>query len=111
MIMKVQRYDYAFIGHHIKQARKAKKYTQEVLSEKVGVGVKHISDMECGYAGLSVDVLIKLCEVLEVDADYILFGKITVDRNNPLNKLMENLTPQQSLQAQKLLDAYIKSLD
>ena len=87
-----------------------RKYTQGALAEKIGVGNKHISDMERGYAGISVDVLIKLCEVLEVDSDYILFGKMTVDRSNPFNKLLDKLSPQQALQAQKLLDAYVKSL-
>ena len=87
-----------------------KKYTQSALAEKIGVGNKHVSDIELGRAGISVDVLIRLCEVLDVDSDYILFGKMTVDRNNPFNKLLDNLLPQQALQAQKLLDAYVKSL-
>ena len=108
--MKTQKYDYEFIGHNVKQARDMKGYTQGGLAERVGVGNKHISDIERGYAGVSVDVLIKLCEVLDVDADYILFGKMTVDRNNPFNKLLDSLSPQQALQAQKLLDAYVKSL-
>jgi len=108
--MKTQKYDYEFIGHNIKQARSIKKYTQSALAEKIGVGNKHVSDMELGYAGISVDVLIRLCEALEVDSDYILFGKMTVDRNNPFNKLLDNLSPQQALQAQKLLEAYVKSL-
>jgi len=108
--MKIQEYDYAPIGQRIKQTREAKRYTQEYVAEKVGVGNKHISEIERGCAGLSISVLMNICKFLETDADYILFGKITNANNNPFNKMMEQLTPQQTLQAQKLLEAYVNSL-
>ena len=107
--MKIKEYDYKPIGHHVKQARKAKGYTQSYVAEKIGIGNKHLSDIERGFAGISIAVLIQLCKTLDTDADYILFGKITDSKNNPLNDLIKNLTPEQSLSAEALLEAYAKS--
>ncbi|MDR1101797.1 MAG: helix-turn-helix domain-containing protein, partial [Clostridiales bacterium] len=55
--MTPQEYDYKLIGYNIKQARKSKRYTQEFLAEKIGVGDKHVSNLERGKAGISVDLL------------------------------------------------------
>lgn len=73
--MKAQDYDYVSVGTRIKNARKAKSFTQEYVAECVDIGCQHISDIERGVCGLSVTTLIKLCRTLEVSADYLLFGK------------------------------------
>ena len=63
------------IGKRIKTAREAAKMTQEALSEALDMGVKHISAIECGAAGISVATLKKICSVLSVSANSLLFGE------------------------------------
>lgn len=107
--MKINEYDYEPIGKRIKQVRLAKKYTQEILANKIGVGKQHISDIERGLAGMSVSSLLDILTVLECDADYILLGKSTTDSNNPINKIISNMTQEQRMYAEELLKVYAKS--
>lgn len=62
------------IGQNVKRLRENAGMTQESLSELLGLGVKHISAIECGAAGVSIPTLIKLCNLLSVSADRVLFG-------------------------------------
>lgn len=106
--MKIKEYDYEPIGARIKKARIDKKYTQEGLAEIIDVTAQHISDIERGLNGISISALMSICRALEVDADYILFG--TVSRlETPLNKMLTKMTPEQSLCAEEILEAYAKS--
>ena len=107
--MKIQSYDYKPIGARIKQARLNKRYTQEYVGEFIDVSNKHISEIERGIAGLSMSALMKLCELLEISADYILFGKISNDENNHFNILLNDLTTQQRMYAEKFVALYAES--
>ncbi|MCI9626070.1 MAG: helix-turn-helix transcriptional regulator [Clostridia bacterium] len=107
--MKINEYDYEPIGKRIKQARLTKKYTQEILADKIGVGTQHISDIERGLAGMSVASLLDVLTVLEYDADYILLGKSKTGPNNPINKIISNMHQEQRMYAEELLRVYAKS--
>lgn len=61
------------IGQRVKQSRESAGLTQESFSELVGLGVKHVSAIECGAVGLSLPTLKKVCEILSVPADDVLF--------------------------------------
>ena len=56
------------IGQNVKQIRENAGLTQE------GLGVKHLSAIECGAVGVSLATLKQLCVLLSVPADAILFG-------------------------------------
>ena len=68
--------DYADIGRRIRQKRQEKGYTQERLSELIGVGASHMSHMESGKTIPSMEVFINLCNVLECSADELLCREI-----------------------------------
>jgi len=53
-------------GHNLKLYRKAKKLSQEELSEKVDISVKHLSSIERGLNFVSADLLEKLALSVEV---------------------------------------------
>lgn len=63
------------IGERIKKSREAVSLTQEKFSEMVGVSVQYVSDLERGKVGTSISTLVKICRVLHVPSDYILFGE------------------------------------
>lgn len=62
--------DGVMIGKRIKTARKAKKYTQEELAAKCHCTATHISNIENGKIGLSLELLYALSVVLEKSLDY-----------------------------------------
>ena len=64
----------AQIGKRIAVIRREKDFRQDVLAKKVGVTTQYISNLERGIVGVSTETLMKLCEALEVSADYVLFG-------------------------------------
>ena len=55
------------IGINIKKARKDKRLTQKELSEKVDISRNYISDIECGRYIPSVEKLLLISTVLEID--------------------------------------------
>lgn len=57
---------YENFGLNIVYYRRKKKYTQLQLAELVDVDRSHISALELGKVGVSLDVIFKLCEVLEI---------------------------------------------
>lgn len=107
--MKIKtNYNYEPIGKRIKSVRQERKYTQEYLAEKLNVSTQHISDIERGLNGMSIPALMEICKILDIDADYILFG-VSKSSNNPINKLISKMTPEQSMHAEEILTAYAKS--
>ena len=57
---------YEQLGLNIVYYRKRKKLTQLQLAELVDIDRSHISAIELGNVGASLDVIFKLCEVLDI---------------------------------------------
>ena len=51
-------------------------YTREKFAELLEVSVSYMAEVERGRTGISVKMLIKICKVLGLSADYILFGEV-----------------------------------
>ena len=58
----------------IRKAREDCGYTREQFAELVDVSVSYMAEVERGKTNVSVKTLIKICDVLGLSADYILFG-------------------------------------
>ena len=56
----------AFFGANLKHYRKEKHLSQEQLSEKLNISVKHLSKIERGLTFVSADLLEKLSANLEI---------------------------------------------
>lgn len=57
---------YEKFGLNVVYYRKRKRLTQLQLAELVDIDRSHISAMELGNVGVSLDVIFRLCEVLEI---------------------------------------------
>mgnify|MGYP002582576120 CR=1 FL=1 len=68
---------YPAMGQRIAQLRHEHHLTQLQLSEKLDISVKHMSEIERGLIGLSLDKLVLLCDILCTSLDYIVRGKET----------------------------------
>ena len=63
------------MGMRLKQKRKMHKLTQEQMAEKLNVSVKHYGSVERGQAGLSIENLIEVCNILGTDLNYLILGE------------------------------------
>ena len=59
----------------IRKAREEQGYTREKFAEKLDVSVSYMAELERGRTGISVKMLIKVCNLLGLSADYVLFGE------------------------------------
>lgn len=101
--------DYSIIGSRIKEARNAKKLTQEALSEQLDVSVAFLSRVERGSSHINLKRLNQICDILEVSQGYVLDGADS-NKSNYLNKefseLLEKCTPEK----QKLIYDIAKTI-
>lgn len=68
-------YDYKKSGRRIAELRKIRGYTQETFAEKIALSWRSVADIERGYRGTSVDILMDMAETLGTSVDYLLFGE------------------------------------
>ena len=59
----------------IRKAREDAGYTRERFAELLDVSVSYMAEVERGRTGVSVKMLVKICDVLGLYADYVLFGE------------------------------------
>ena len=77
----------------IRKAREEMGYTREKFAELLDVSVSYMAEVERGRTGISVKMLVKICNVLGLSADYILFGEKRTDDEKLLEKL-NRINPQ-----------------
>jgi len=73
-------------GENLKFYRKAKHLSQEQLSEKTDISVKHLSSIERGLTFVSADLLEKLAYSVDVPVFYFFVNK----RESFYNEVMLN---------------------
>ena len=103
----------AALGKRIRESRVSKRYTQQYLADRAGIGVVYLSEIERGTKMPSLNVLIKLIEALEASADYILRDELTSGGEyiyDEITQKLKNLTPKQRKTAADILDAYLQNL-
>ena len=79
------------IGHRIKEIRESRGYTQEQLAEKLNLSVQHISVIERGVKSPRLDTFIKIANILEINADYLLKDVLQVSSQLTSNELYDML--------------------
>lgn len=80
----------------IRQARENMGYTREVFAEKLDVSVSYLAELERGRTGISVKMLIKVCNVLGLSADYVLFGTertADIKRTDTIHRIDDKYLP------------------
>ena len=77
--------DYDAIGMRVKIARIKAKITQEVLADKTGLSVVHISNIENGNAKMSLPSIISIANALSISVDELLCDSV-VCSNHVFNK-------------------------
>jgi len=67
--------DIAAIGNRIKQVRKHLQIQQKDMALKLGITNAHLSDIEKGKASPSIEVLMKITKIYDMNLEYLFFGR------------------------------------
>ncbi len=97
--------NYNEIGQRIRKYRHLRNISQETLAEKIDISVTHMSHIETGSTKLSLPVLVKIAETLQVSTDELLG---VVIENNQIN-LIENLVKDCTSEELEIIIELIKS--
>ena len=97
------------VGNRLQLARERADYTQERLSELIGVTPNHLSAIERGASGISLEALQKICAVLGISADFVLFGEENrEDESLALAKQLSRVPSNQRAGVRKVLSALLE---
>lgn len=84
--------DIISIGHRIKLARERLGLTQEDFSSLVGLSPTYISTIERGLKLPKMDTFIRIANVLDVPADYLLADVVNRSSEDCLTEITKSLS-------------------
>lgn len=68
--------DYGRIGMRIREVRKAKGWSQDILAKKSGISMSFLGHIERGTRIMSLETFANICNALDTGADELLWGMI-----------------------------------
>ena len=93
------------VGQNIRFYREKAGLNREKFAELIGVSPRFLADCELGFVGISLTTLKKICEVLGVSADNILWKNI--DKID-LNEHFYNIDPKYHQQLEKIIHSCLE---
>ncbi|MCI9347682.1 MAG: helix-turn-helix transcriptional regulator [Oscillibacter sp.] len=66
------------MSKRLRNARRQRGYSRAQLARRIGISLSHMAELENGDVLPSISTLRTLCLILDVSADYLLFGYRTV---------------------------------
>lgn len=98
--------DFKLIGKRIAHKRRELGLTQWQVEEMADITQKYLSNIERATSGLSLDVLMRLCDALEVTPDYLLLGTTNSvdDVSAAIESRVSRMSPKQQELALSMLD-------
>jgi transcriptional regulator with XRE-family HTH domain len=82
-------------GKRIQKIREKMQLSKAQFGKRIGVTGQHIGMIERGKQGLSINLIVKICNALETTADYILFGAVDPVRDPATVEALNGLTHEQ----------------
>lgn len=95
---------YKEAGERVYIARIMRGYTREALAELADISPKFLYEIETGKKGFSALVLVKLCQSLKMDCDYIMTGRASMAYDQRLVATLELFNRRQSEQIALILE-------
>ncbi|MEG0190205.1 MAG: helix-turn-helix transcriptional regulator [Lachnospiraceae bacterium] len=88
--------DYSAVefGKRLRKIRKKRKYTQEQIAEKLYITSESVSNFETGKTACAHEHVTKLCQILNVSADYLYFGverELNEEKSTELDKIINRI--------------------
>ena len=101
----------AILGLRIMQRRKQLGINESELAEQIGLSEHQISNIETGRSYPRMKSFIRICEILEVNADYFISGAMKDEIDENIIDMISSLSQEEQKTVWKLLDAYIHRND
>lgn len=95
--------DYKEVGKRISARRRELGLKQWQVEQKAELSDKYLSNIERATSVLSIDVLMKLCTVLQTTPDALLLGAVADEENDYLQSITNRLRQMSSKQARLTL--------
>lgn len=92
------------MGQRIMVRRKSLRMTQEELAERLGVSTQMISNLELGKKAIRPENLAKVCEVLELSADFVLTGTTAKKEVDAVAEKLIQLTKEELQMVNDMID-------
>jgi len=103
--------DMKAVGMRIKEAREAKKLTQEDLAAIVDLSPTHVSVIERGLKVVKLDKFVAIANALDVSADSLLRDVVAQSVNGVVNDLSASimkLPPKEQKRVIRAIEAYVQ---
>lgn len=104
-------------GGRIKNLRKNRGFTQETFASAIGVSYRSIADIERGYRGTSIDVLVVMTIILDTTLDYLVMGQVNNIREEGYSEsdefiilLLVDKSEEQKILAGKILKGILENI-
>lgn len=92
------------MGNRISRRRKELKLTQEQLAEEINLSLQSVSCIELGKKAIRSYNLVKLCNTLNISADYILMGERSTAQLDGISKKLAVLNDDDFDMVENLID-------
>ncbi len=99
------------LGSKIKEIRRNRSYTQDFLSERIGIDPKHLSRIECGKNAPSLDLLFKICSVLKINPAVLFDDSFFKNKEDLINDISDILHNESEHNVRKFYKILINSLN
>ena len=83
------------VGTNIKREREKAGLTQDQFSELLGIGAKSLSSIERGVVGVSLPTLMKICDILHISANVLLYASAQKNDVDSMTRQLEALSAEQ----------------
>ena len=100
------------IGDRIQRERERLGITREEVAEMMEITPGFVTDIERGRTGLTIHRLIQICNIFHCSADYLLFGKVSLENRleqlpDPLHAMIDDIVVRQI----KMIDYTLKYIE
>ena len=103
--------DFVSIGQKLKAERKRFGYTQEQVAEIIGISVAFVGHLERAERSMSLDTLIRLCNLYQITIDYLLAENLPPQQDNTgaqIADMLKGLSPQQQASALDMMRTFTR---
>ncbi len=99
------------IGKRITYIRKERGLSQEKLAELADISTQYISIIENDKKNMSVAVLTKIADALNVTTDFIIYGREAANENLIINSIINTLSDKNKKNAAKLIGVFADAVN
>ena len=97
------------VGANIKREREKAGFTQDQFSELLGIGSKSLSSIERGVVGVSLTTLLKICDILNISSNVLLYEQSQKNNADSIVQQLEALNAEQFKIASDVMSNLIKA--